>query len=160
MIDDVTREERITKGIDPFGRQWGVFHVPQSALYEIAVAKSLEAGKTTPDRRYPIPKECTGAYTSPEYARNAVKAAMTRMWLDNDVEVEKQKRKKHALKALEAEAKEAEKLITDEQKEELADIKAQLKAAQEALAKATKPKPKPKPKKVTKRKPTVAANPS
>ncbi len=157
MIDDVTKQERIQKGIDPFGRQWGIFHVSQSALYEIAVAKSVEAGKTTPDRRYPTPIECEGAFTSPEYAQNAVKAALTRMWKDNDVEIEKQKRKKHALKALEAEAKEAEKLITDEQKEELADIKAQLKAAQDALAKATAPKP---PKKKVVRKKKVAANTS
>lgn len=154
MIDDVTKQERIKKGIDPFGKQWGIFHVPQSSLYEIAVAKSLEADKTTPDRKYPLPKECRGQYTSPEYAHNAVKAAMTRMWQENDKEIEKQARKKHALKALEAEAKEAEKVVKDEQKEELEAIKVELKAAQDALAKATKPK------KVTKRKPRVAASTS
>lgn len=154
MIDDVTKQERIKKGIDPFGKQWGIFHVPQSALYEIAVAKSVEAGKTTPDRRFPLPKECRSQYTSPEYAQNAVKAAMTRMWKDNDVEIEKQARKKHALKALEIEAEAAQKVIDKSLQGELDSIKAELKAAQDALAKATKPK------KVTKRKPKVAASTS
>ena len=135
MIDDVTKQERIQKGIDPFGKQWGIFHVPQSALYEIAVAKSLEAGKTTPDRRYPIPTECAGAFTSPEYAQNAVKAAMTRMWKDNDKEVEKQNRKKHALKALEVEAKAAQKVIDASLQGELDSIKAELEAALAELKK-------------------------
>lgn len=154
MIDDVTKQERIKKGIDPFGKQWGIFHVPQSSLYEIAVAKSVEAGKTTPDRRYPLPKECRSHYTSPEYAQNAVKSAMARMWQENDKEIEKQARKKHALKALEIEAEAAQKVIDASLQGELDSIKLELKAAQDALAKATKPK------KVTKRKPKVAASTS
>lgn len=84
--DKLTRELAIRENMDPRGIKWGIFPIKGSALYEVQI---VEGHKNSA-----IPEEVHGRWTKPTLAQAAIETYLRRAWDENDVQVQKQQRKK------------------------------------------------------------------
>ena len=91
MADDVeilTREDCLPENIAPTGRQYGVFLMPDRALYHIKYTEG--PGE--------IPDELKGAWTKPDLALLDLKRYLTKIWDLSDQMAAKSARKEHKQK--------------------------------------------------------------
>jgi len=88
-LDILTRETALPKNIAPTGRQYGVYLMPDRALYHIKYADNKNGE---------LPQELRGAWTKPDLATADLQRYLTKIWNMSDQAAIKNARKEYKQK--------------------------------------------------------------
>ena len=91
----LTKEDAIPMNKDPYGKEWGIYHQPDSGLYRLGTKD--EDGIISAPTTYPNVDGqvmMTGAFTGVDLATRELKGYIASAWEQSDAEAAKLSRKK------------------------------------------------------------------
>jgi hypothetical protein len=90
----LTKEDAIPMNTDPYGKEWGIYHQPDSGLYRLGIKDAdglINAPTTYPNVDGHV--MMTGAFTGVDLATRELKGYIASAWEQSDTEAAKLSRK-------------------------------------------------------------------